>query len=108
MLVGRRSLKKKKDGPILNFLLAPAVGYSRPSTDLPHQEHHRMRSNAAAGARGPRPSSVVCLLFFSRRRRHTRCLSDWSSDVCSSDLYTNRYATSVTAPMAALNRLTIA
>src|SRR5205814_7139650 len=21
-----------------------------------------------------------------RRRRHTRCLSDWSSDVCSSDL----------------------
>src|SRR5437899_3857062 len=24
--------------------------------------------------------------FFSSRRRHTRCLSDWSSDVCSSDL----------------------
>src|ERR1035441_3009931 len=24
---------------------------------------------------------------FSSRRRHTRCLSDWSSDVCSSDLY---------------------
>src|SRR5205814_7742183 len=23
---------------------------------------------------------------FSSRRRHTRCLSDWSSDVCSSDL----------------------
>src|ERR1035438_2791591 len=32
----------------------------------------------------------VCLswCFFSSRRRHTRCLSDWSSDVCSSDLYT--------------------
>src|ERR1035441_10872127 len=27
------------------------------------------------------------LFFFSSRRRHTRCLSDWSSDVCSSDLY---------------------
>src|SRR5437899_7174694 len=27
----------------------------------------------------------VCF-FFSSRRRHTRCLSDWSSDVCSSDL----------------------
>src|SRR5262245_62893614 len=28
-----------------------------------------------------------CLVFFfSSRRRHTRCLSDWSSDVCSSDL----------------------
>src|SRR5205814_3384712 len=24
--------------------------------------------------------------LFSSRRRHTRCLSDWSSDVCSSDL----------------------
>src|ERR1039458_6084784 len=31
---------------------------------------------------------VQCALcfFFSSRRRHTRCLSDWSSDVCSSDL----------------------
>src|ERR1035441_10769849 len=32
------------------------------------------------------PSS--CFFFFSSRRRHTRCLSDWSSDVCSSDLVT--------------------
>src|SRR5262245_45459731 len=31
---------------------------------------------------------MLCFLFFffSSRRRHTRCLSDWSSDVCSSDL----------------------
>src|ERR1035441_7225106 len=29
-------------------------------------------------------SAGMC--FFSSRRRHTRCLSDWSSDVCSSDL----------------------
>src|SRR5262249_57384980 len=28
----------------------------------------------------------VCYCFFSRRRRHTRWVSDWSSDVCSSDL----------------------
>src|SRR5262245_66404559 len=28
--------------------------------------------------------------FFSSRRRHTRCLSDWSSDVCSSDLVDER------------------
>src|SRR5258705_5704268 len=28
--------------------------------------------------------------FFSSRGRHTRCLSDWSSDVCSSDLPTRR------------------
>src|SRR2546429_9565740 len=25
--------------------------------------------------------------FFSSRRRHTRCSRDWSSDVCSSDLF---------------------
>src|SRR5262245_62611437 len=28
--------------------------------------------------------------FFSSRRRHTRCLSDWNSDVCSSDLAAER------------------
>src|SRR6266498_4601383 len=28
----------------------------------------------------------VCF-FFSSRRRHTRCGRDWSSDVCSSDLW---------------------
>src|SRR5260221_685311 len=28
----------------------------------------------------------LCALFFSSRRRHTRSLCDWSSDVCSSDL----------------------
>src|SRR5215204_6669882 len=32
----------------------------------------------------------VCMsvFFFSSRRRHTRSLCDWSSDVCSSDLFT--------------------
>src|SRR2546429_9972859 len=29
------------------------------------------------------------LFFFSSRRRHTRCSRDWSSDVCSSDLFWN-------------------
>src|SRR5579864_6517489 len=28
-----------------------------------------------------------CLFFFSSRRRHTRLTCDWSSDVCSSDLW---------------------
>src|SRR5262249_17992842 len=28
----------------------------------------------------------LCFFFFSSRRRHTRLVSDWSSDVCSSDL----------------------
>src|SRR5262249_58175811 len=34
-------------------------------------------------------SSVMCryiFFFFSSRRRHTILVSDWSSDVCSSDL----------------------
>src|SRR5205814_8028349 len=35
----------------------------------------------AAGGHG-----IAARFFFSSRRRHTRCLSDWSSDVCSSDL----------------------
>src|SRR4030043_2449584 len=30
---------------------------------------------------------VVGFFFFSSRRRHTRCSRDWSSDVCSSDLW---------------------
>src|SRR6266403_1041442 len=30
--------------------------------------------------------STFCF-FFSSRRRHTRSLRDWSSDVCSSDLH---------------------
>src|SRR5437879_11387203 len=29
---------------------------------------------------------VWLLFFFSSRRRHTRYIGDWSSDVCSSDL----------------------
>src|SRR5260221_5026758 len=39
---------------------------------------------------GSRGREEVCggplYLFFSSRRRHTRSLCDWSSDVCSSDL----------------------
>src|SRR5215210_9081004 len=30
---------------------------------------------------------VFFFFFFSSRRRHTRYIGDWSSDVCSSDLY---------------------
>src|SRR5207249_9526985 len=30
----------------------------------------------------------VVFFFFSSRRRHTRSKRDWSSDVCSSDLFT--------------------
>src|SRR6266436_3927556 len=30
---------------------------------------------------------ILFFFFFSSRRRHTRCSRDWSSDVCSSDLF---------------------
>src|SRR5262245_64142026 len=32
-------------------------------------------------------ASSAPVFFFPSRRRHTDCLSDWSSDVCSSDLF---------------------
>src|SRR5256885_9178785 len=33
---------------------------------------------------------LLCFFFFfSSRRRHTRLQGDWSSDVCSSDLFVN-------------------
>src|SRR5215213_3859284 len=35
--------------------------------------------------------------FFSSRRRHTRLVSDWSSDVCSSDLVVNATPATPTA-----------
>src|SRR5205807_6238592 len=36
---------------------------------------------------GFRSCLCSCLFFFSSRRRHTRLQGDWSSDVCSSDLF---------------------
>src|SRR5262245_64221806 len=64
----------------------------RTSFRVPHFDPivrlHRLRAIALGFVR-----QVVCvcelLFFFSSRRRHTRCLSDWSSDVCSSDLSNN-------------------
>src|ERR1039458_6258854 len=38
----------------------------------------------AGHAKGP--DQIEFVFFFSSRRRDTRWLSDWSSDVCSSDL----------------------
>src|SRR5258705_11373081 len=46
-----------------------------------------MKSAAFLPLFGVAPECICCrCFFFSSRRRHTRCLSDWSSDVCSSDL----------------------
>src|SRR2546430_13225049 len=43
---------------------------------------------------------VLCVFFFSSRRRHTRFDCDWSSDVCSSDLAYGSVETAVEAMKA--------
>src|SRR5699024_11395048 len=40
----------------------------------------------------------ACFFFFSSRRRHTRSKRDWSSDVCSSDLWRCRRGTPTMPP----------
>src|SRR5260221_1956459 len=57
------------------WLASSRLGQMRPSyVGAPRQTR---------GSVSERPS---CCFFFSSRRRHTRSLCDWSSDVCSSDL----------------------
>src|SRR2546429_6301899 len=48
---------------------------------------------------------MLCALcfFFSSRRRHTRCSRDWSSDVCSSDLF----MVSTRNPLADRSKITL-
>src|SRR5256884_2441657 len=53
-----------------------------------HQESTRQVTTADLEAdRRIKLRHVRLFFFFSSRRRHTRCSRDWSSDVCSSDLY---------------------
>src|SRR5439155_3245436 len=44
--------------------------------------------------------SILCLFFFSSRRRHTRWPRDWSSHVCSSDLVASRRETQLAERVA--------
>src|SRR5258706_3967238 len=46
--------------------------------------------------------ATCSVFFFSSRRRHTRLVSDWSSDVCSSDL---PYSFGLDAPWSADEKL---
>src|SRR5258706_9408825 len=66
---------------------------SRPQTPLctglcPPRNTSRSPPLKPSSNAPPCPSSSRCrsIFFFSSRRRHTRLVSDWSSDVCSSDL----------------------
>src|SRR5258706_4453798 len=57
---------------------------------LDRDEHEQVWRQVAA--RG-----LNLFFFFSSRRRHTRLVSDWSSDVCSSDLSLGRPKTAMVA-----------
>src|SRR6266480_5022588 len=48
---------------------------------------------------GRAPRLASCFLF-SSRRRHTRLTCDWSSDACSSDLFTHFWAKGSTEELA--------
>src|SRR5699024_11420754 len=41
------------------------------------------------------------IFFFSSRRRHTRSKRDWSSDVCSSDLFENSSQSAISSSVYA-------
>src|SRR6266576_3764909 len=47
---------------------------------------------------------MILFFFFSSRRRHTRSLRDWSSDVCSSDLRESRHILTLENPIEFLHR----
>src|SRR2546429_5405559 len=57
------------------------------------------RTTTPQGA--PAGRCAVCSFFFSSRRRHTRCSRDWSSDVCSSDLWHVHEGRKLTGPQLA-------
>src|SRR5215213_2443746 len=44
------------------------------------------KDRRVVGERARDGRALLHAFFFSSRRRHTRLVSDWSSDVCSSDL----------------------
>src|SRR5256884_1797969 len=65
----------------------------REPTQTPKEVWKAKRSGPLKASRSRMRSSKQrwsvhrCIFFFSSRRRHTRCSRDWSSDVCSSDLF---------------------
>src|SRR6478672_4467672 len=79
MSVGGVTFKKKKDHAGLlcaRDLNAAASAFLKLSSGL-----------STTHVTGDLSTYMSHVFFFSSRRRHTRSDRDWSSDVCSSDLY---------------------
>src|SRR5438874_28051 len=78
-------------GPVPTGMLRAAAWLTRhASSRWPRASAHARQLHLPEGRLGrngaARSASTRVGLFFSSRRRHTRSLRDWSSDVCSSDL----------------------
>src|SRR5439155_18833603 len=77
----------------------PATAFTPASTEISevarsfYAEAERLRAREI-GMRESEPESRSLVperfFFFSSRRRHTRWPRDWSSDVCSSDLHSQK------------------
>src|SRR5260221_10747089 len=72
-LLARRRDRASRCGSILSYIGA---------------RRYFWRAGRMSASSGSRPATPF--FFFSSRRRHTRSLCDWSSDVCSSDLAAHR------------------
>src|SRR5260221_9623873 len=74
-----------KAGAILANMIESYLAGGAPPADAEGADHDDLQN-----CRSPSIAASLHLhssIFFSSRRRHTRSLCDWSSDVCSSDLY---------------------
>src|SRR5205814_4223404 len=79
-------------GPVL-ALLTERLGETTGPTHFRHSLHALPSPDCSSNPRSQTSMTMRVTgwiapgyFFFSSRRRHTRCLSDWSSDVCYSDL----------------------
>src|SRR3989337_2516507 len=84
-LGGRRIIKKKKKQKPTQRTRRNLLQLAR-STYALSTGHCRRRAAVQQCCEWNRCPGRWCFIFFSSRRRHTRCYRDWSSDVCSSDL----------------------
>src|SRR6266496_2594655 len=79
------SLKKKKNDEQVNIVQHRIIRQANRLLDFKTpQLKVTTLADIPSGTRMDAFGSVT--FFFSSRRRHTRSLRDWSSDVCSSDL----------------------